>query len=153
MASDAIGLDRISRVVGYKVTKGNFATTTQNLPQRIAIFAEANEANQADLSVEAQEVTSAKQAGVLFGYGSPIHQIMRILRPFSGDGVGGIPTIVYPQAKAVGASAKRITVTPVGVATASGTHLLIVNGRTSVDGSVYAINIESGDTVADVTQK
>jgi phage tail sheath gpL-like len=153
MTSDAIGQERVSRVVGYKLKKGNIATTSQNLPQRIAIFAEVNSDNQATFSLEPQEVTSAKQAGALFGYGSPIHQKMRILRPNSGDGVGGIPTIVFPQQEAPGASAKTITVTPVGVATASGTHYLIVNGRNGVDGVPYAINIESGDTVADVTQK
>lgn len=61
----AVGNERISKIVGYQITKGNFANATSNLPQRIAVFAEANEANQATLSTAATEVTSAQQAGTL----------------------------------------------------------------------------------------
>lgn len=149
----AVGTERISKIVGYIIRKGDFSESNPNLPQRIAILAEANEANQADLDVAAKQITSAQQAGEEYGYGSPIYNIMRILRPRSGDGVGGIPTIVYPQAKAVGAAAKVITVTPTGVATGNGTHTLKIAGRTNVDGEFYDINIEEGDTVADVTAK
>jgi phage tail sheath gpL-like len=149
----AVGSERISKIVGYIIRKGDFSESNPNLPQRIAILAEANEANQASLDTSAKQITSAQQAGELYGYGSPIHMIMRILRPKSGDGVGGIPTIVYPQAKAVGSAAKVITVTPTGVATGNGTHTLRIAGRTNVDGIFYDINIEEGDTVADITAK
>lgn len=151
--SNAIGAERISRILGYIIKKGNFATSSPNLPQRIAIFAEANTANQSGLDNDGTEITSAKQAGDIYGYGSPIHGIMRILRPQSGEGVGGIPTIVFAQTQAVGASSKKITVTPVGVATGSGTHYIKIAGRTAIDGVAYAINIEADDTVADITQK
>ncbi len=153
MTSNAIGSDRISRIVGYLLKKGDFRRSSPNLPQRIAIIGEANHANQATLSTAAQEVTSAKQAGELYGYGSPIHIMMRILRPNNSDGVGGIPTIVYPQAAAVGATAKVITVTPVGTANANGTHYLVIAGRDGVDGVPYEVNISSGDTVAIISQK
>ena len=43
MSSDAVGTERISSVVGYKLVGGNFATTSPNLPQRIALIGEANE--------------------------------------------------------------------------------------------------------------
>jgi phage tail sheath gpL-like len=153
MASNAIGQERISRIVGYVIKKGNFATTSPNLPHRIAIFAEANDANQSTLVTDPTEVTSARQAGDLYGYGSPIYTLMRILRPISGDGVGGIPTIVFAQAKQPGAAAKRMTITPVGVATANGTHYVIIAGRNNVDGVPYAINIVSGDTVSIINGK
>jgi phage tail sheath gpL-like len=153
MASDAVGLDRISRVVGYKIKKGNFNQSSPNLPQSIAIFAEANEANQADLETDPVQVLNARQAGELYGYGSPIHMIMRILRPISGDGVGGIPTVVYAQAKAVGAAQKILTIEPSGVATGNGVHTVLIGGRTSLDGVPYDINIEEGDTIADITAK
>lgn len=153
MISDAIGLERISRIVGYKIKKGDFRSSSPNLPQRIVIIGEANDANQGALDTDPVEVLSAKQAGEEYGYGSPIHAIMRILRPVTNDGVGSIPTIVIAQAAAVGAAFKVITVTPSGVATGNGTHYLKIAGRTSVDGSVYAINVETGDTVADINQK
>lgn len=151
--STAIGSERVAKVVGYVIRKGDFRESSPNLPQRIAIIGEANEANQAGLSTDPVEILSAKQAGDLYGYGSPIHMAMRILRPITSDGVGGIPTIVYPQAKASGASAKVFRITPVGTATANGTHFIKIAGRIGVDDGIYALNIVSGDTVDDLTQK
>lgn len=149
----AIGTELISKIVGYVITKGDFGETTPNLPQRVAILAEANEDNQADLDTTGKQITTAQQAGDLYGYGSPIHRIMSILRPSSGAGIGGIPTIVYPQAKASGATAKIITVTPSGVATGNGTHTLLISGRKGLEGQFYDINIETGDTTDDITAK
>lgn len=152
MASDAVGSERISKIVGYKITKGNFSNVTPNLPQRIAILGEANNANQATLDTAATEITSAQQAGEKYGYGSPIYHIMRILRPNSG-GVGGIPTVVYAQEEAGGASYKVIDVTPTGTATGNGTHTVNIAGRTGLDGTSYDINVETGDTASDITEK
>ena len=90
VTSDAVTLDRVSRIIGYKLTTGNFATTTPNLPQRIAILAEANEANQTDLVTDPYQIISATDAGKKYGYGSPIHMIARILLPKFGGGVAGI---------------------------------------------------------------
>lgn len=153
MISDAISQDRISRIVGYDLKKGNFNTTSPNLPQRIAIFAEANEANQSTLDTDGNIITSAKQAGELYGYGSPMHIIARVLFPIYSNGVGGIPVVAYAQPKAVGAAAKILSITPSGVATANGTHYLVIAGRKSLDGVSYAINILKGDTTADITEK
>jgi len=153
MASDAVGLERISRIVGYKLTKGDFSNSTPNLPMRVAILAEANAANQSGLDTDATEITSAAQAGNLYGFGSPIYHIMRILRPVFGGGIGGIPTIVYAQAEASGASAKVLEVTPSGVATGNGTHTLKIGGRAGVDAEFYDISIVTGDTTDDITAK
>ncbi len=153
MVSDAVGPERVSRILGYKLKKGTSNLSSPNLPHRIAILGEANHSNQGSLSLVAKELTSAKQAGDLYGYGSPIHLSMLILRPSSGDGVGGIPVIAYPQAEVGGATAKVMTVTPVGVATGNGTHYLIIAGRNGVNGVPYALNIEKDDTVADINQK
>jgi len=149
MASDAVGLELISKVVGYKITKGDFKTTSPNLPIKIAVLAEANTANQTNLDTDGQEITSAKKAGELFGYGSPLYHILRILKPFSGGGIGGISLVVYPQAEAAGATSKKYDITPTGTANANGTHFINVAGRTAVDGQAYSVNISSGD-VADV---
>lgn len=153
MASDAVGIDRLSRILGYKLKKGDFRLTSPNLPQRIAVIGEANEANQTGLVTAETLVTSAQQAGTLYGYGSPIYHIMRILKPLRSDGVGGIPVYVYAQAKASGAAAKVIDITPTGTATGNGTHRLVINGRDNIDGVSYDINILEGDTAADVSAK
>lgn len=144
--STAVGLERLSRISGYNIKKGFFSNQTQNLPQIIAVFGEANTANQSGLTTDKVEVTSASEAAELFGYGSPIHSIMRILRPISGDGVGGIPTIVFPQISAGGATATEREWTVVGTATANATHTVVVNGRTSVDFQTYAYDVAIGDT-------
>jgi len=144
--STAVGLERLSRVSGYKIKKGFFTNETPNLPQIIAVFGEANTANQSGLTVAQKEVTSAKEAAELFGYGSPIHQQMRILRPLSGDGVGGIPTVVFPQITAGGATATEREWTVTGTATGNATHYVIVNGRNGLDFQFYSYNVVSGDT-------
>lgn len=143
--STAVGLERISRVSGYKIGKFQ-SNSTENLPQLIAVFGEANTANQSGLTTTKKEVTSAKEAGELYGFGSPIHQIMRILRPVSGDGVGGIPTIVFPQITDGAATATTREWTVTGTATANATHYVIVNGRDNVDFQSYAFSVVSGDT-------
>jgi len=144
--STAVGLERKSRVSGYKIKKGFFTNETQTLPQIIAVFGEANTANQSGLSTTKKEVTSAKEAAELYGYGSPIHQQMRILRPVSGDGVGGIPTIVFPQLTDGGATATTREWTVTGTATGNATHYVVVNGRDTLDFQTYAFNVVSGDT-------
>jgi phage tail sheath gpL-like len=151
--SDAVGSERISRVVGYKIEKGDFSTTTMNLPRKIAIFAEGNTANQADFDTTPKVITSAAQAGKLYGFGSPIYSIMRILRPVFGGGIGGIPTVVFPQKEAVGSTNKQISITPVGTATGNGTHYIKIAGRDNVDAEFYAVPILKDDTTADITAK
>lgn len=151
--STSVGLDRLSRVSGYTVKKGVFNNDTQNLPQVIAIFGEANTANQSGLTVTKREVTSASEAAELYGYGSPIHSVMRILRPNSGDGVGGIPTVVFPQLTDSGATATTRVWTVVGTATANATHTVVVNGRTNLDFQEYSFDVVVGDTATIVAGK
>jgi phage tail sheath gpL-like len=151
--STAVGLERRSRVSGYKIKKGFFSNETENLPQIIAIFGEANSANQAGLTTDKVEVTSAQEAADKFGYGSPIHQVMRILRPIGSNGVGGIPTIVFPQVSDVGASATVREWTVTGPATANATHTVVINGRSGVDNQTYRFSVSTGDTDAQIATK
>jgi len=151
--SDAVTLERISKVVGYKLKKGDFSVKSPNLPQRIALFGEANNANQAGLDLNGTQITTAKQAGDLYGYGSPIYSMMRILKPVSGDGVGGIPIIVYPQAEAGGAVASVRTIGITGTATKTTSHSLIINGRDRIDGARYDFVINEGDTDAEIVPR
>lgn len=140
MPSNAVGLDLISRVVGYKVTKGDFRTVAPNLPQRIAILGEANENKQSGLTTTPVELKSAKEAGEIFGYGSPIHMAMRILKPLQSDGIGGIPVVAYPQLQAAGATATTIESNKISSQFAVGSKIEIsIAGRDSLDGKSYSI--------------
>lgn len=151
--STAVGVDRLSRTTGYALQRGRFNNDTPYLPQRIAILGEANSANQVGLTIDPREVTSANEAGELFGFGSPIHSVMRILRPMSGDGVGGIPTIIYPQISDVGATATVREWTVTGTATGNTTHTVIINGRNSLDFKSYDFNVATGDTPTVIAAK
>jgi len=152
--STAVGLERVSACIGYALSKGQFNTIGANVPQRIAILCEGNTANQGTMTDGiGVEVTSAQQAGTLFGFGSPAYHIMRILRPLSGGGVGGIPTVIYPQLEASGAAAMVKTVTVTGTATGIATHTIVIGGRRSLDGASYDIQIANGDTPTAIAAK
>jgi len=151
--STAIGQDRRSRVSGYKIKKGFFSNETDNLPQIVVVLGEANLANQGSLSLTAKEITTADQAGQLYGYGSPIHQMMRILRPVGSDGIGGIPTIVIPQESDESATQTTIVFTVTGTATTSATHNLVIAGRSSLDFTPYTFNVVTGDTPTAIALK
>lgn len=152
MISDAVAINRVSRIVGYKITKGNFQTVSPNLPQRIAVFGEANHANQGTLDLTPKQITSVKQAGTLYGYGSPIYHMIRILVPSNGGGAQ-CPVWVYPQAEAVGAKSKNLALTVTGTASDSGKHTLVIGGREIMEGLAYDVEIESGDTPTVIHQK
>lgn len=151
--SNAVGSERIGKVVGYKLTKGFFQEDTPNLPQRVAILAEANLANQGTLDTDAKEITSAQEAGEAYGFGSPIHNIMRILRPVNGGGIAGIPTIVYPQIEPGAAVAATKTITVTGAATGNGTHTVVIAGRKGIDGESYSFPVVDLDTPTAIATK
>ena len=151
--STAVGTDRISRTSGYKIKKGFFGNTPPNLPQRIAVLGEANTANQAGLDTDGKEITSAKEAAELYGYGSPLHQMFRILRPISGEGVGGIPTVAYPQVSDVAAAATEHEWTVTGTATANAVHTILIAGRSSVDFMEYKYSVVIDDTPTAIATK
>jgi phage tail sheath gpL-like len=155
MASNAVGQERVSAVVGYKITKGNFSESTPNLPQAIDVFCEANTANQSgiDFATDRTEFTTLQKIGEKFGYGSPAYLICRILRPIGGVGVGGIPVYINPQEEANGATAKVVEISATGTATGNGTHYVKIAGRATLDGQSYAITIAEGDTTADIAAK
>ena len=151
--STAVGLERKSRTSGYKINKGFFDNDTPNLPQLIAVLGEANSANQGSLDTDPYEVTSAKEAAERYGYGSPLHQMFRILRPLSGEGVGGIPTIAFPQTSDAGATPTVNEWTLTGTATANATHRFVIGGRTSLDFQEYSYSVATGDTATAVAAK
>jgi phage tail sheath gpL-like len=145
----SVGLEIVARVVGYEQEPGDFSESSPNLPIRVGIPVEANEAQQEDLDPATPvQITSVAQAAAVCGWGSPAHQVAKILFPRSGGGIGGIPVFLYPQAKAVGSTAKVMQIAVTGTATGNGTHYVLVAGRDNVEGSYYAVNIVEGDTAA-----
>lgn len=152
--SDAIGLELLSHIVGLKIIKEDFSEVSRNLPQSLLILCEGNDANQATLPDQKFQITSAKQAADKCGFGSPAHILARILfPPLGGGGIGGIPVYIHPQPAAVGAVSQKFEITPTGVATKSGTHYVVINGRKGIDGQFYKIAVVEGDTTADITGK
>lgn len=145
--STAVALNRVSRVLGYSIQKGFYNPTSPNLPQRIAILGEANHANQSNFTADTPvQITSAGQAAVLFGWGSPIHIQARILFPVNGGGVS-CPVYVYPQAE--GSNVAQISTLTVGGASTSatsGTLYVLVSGRSDIDGVSYAVPITAGQS-------
>jgi phage tail sheath gpL-like len=144
--STAVGTDRVSKIVGYEVRKGFFQDDTPNLPQRVAILGQANTDKQTGLSTAPRQVTSEAEVGQIYGFGSMIHIMMRIIRSRLGDALGGIPTIIYPQAAPVGGAARILHVVATGNATVDQTILVKVNGRSFLDGDSLQVRINTGDT-------
>ena len=152
--STAVDQTRVSRVIGYKLKPGNFTQVTPYLPQRIAVFGEANAANQATLDTDPYEFISSNEVGEKYGYGSPLHQIARILRPISGNPLGGVPTVVYPQESDGGAtvSVYKLGVVIAATVTENATHKIIINGRDNIDGVSYSFTVTTGEDATAVRQ-
>lgn len=150
--STAVDLNRVSAITGYKIDASLEGIAAGNLPQRIGILAEANAVNQSGLP-NSLNFTTAKEVGDICGYGSPAYLIARILRPVSGDKLGGIPTVIYPVAEAAGATQTTSTITITGTATKTVTHKVKLNGRDQLDGTTYSFVVETGDTNAEISQK
>lgn len=153
--STAIDLTRVSRAVGYKVKSGIFSPSTPYLPQRIAVLAEANAANQSGLDENPIEFINAAEVAEKAGYGSPAYQIARILRPVTGNVLGGIPTVMYliPSDGGATQAVFKLGVTVATTVTENATHKLIINGRNSIDGKAFTYNVVKGEDAAAVRAK
>lgn len=154
--STALSQELVTRAIGYKLKPGNFNPTTPYLPQRIAVLGEGNTANQGTMvDGVAFEFISAKEVADEFGFGSPLHQMARILRPLSGNPLGGIPTVIYPQLEAGAATAGilKMGITIATTVTENATHKLIINGRDNIDGKFYSYSVVAGEDAAAVRQK
>jgi phage tail sheath gpL-like len=124
--STAIDPTRVSSVIGYALDKGFEGVTGGFLPQRIAIIAEANTANQAGLKTKLV-FTSADEVALECGYGSPAHLAAKRIRGNALD-VGGVSTVVYPLPENVAAVTQEDSITVTGTASKSATQFIIVAG-------------------------
>lgn len=150
--STAVDLGRVSAIVGYEIKASQAGIGATFLPQAIAVLAEASTSNQGTMP-PTLSFTSAKEVGNAYGYGSNAYAIARILRPVSGDVLGGIPTIIHAVAEAAGATATVITKSITGTATKNVTHGMLINGRASLDSQPYTFAVALGDQKAEIAVK
>lgn len=144
--SNAISQDAVSNVTGFALGFKDFGVSGRNLPQAIAILSPVSTAKQSLITGNVPiEFTDAKSVLNQLGM-CPAFQMMRILRPFSGGGVGTIKTHVFPILDAVGAGASSgsiaVTMTK---ATKSTTHNVKFNGRASIDGKNFSFVVNKDD--------
>lgn len=142
--STAVDPSAVARVVGIETRFRDLrGGNVLYLPQRVAVIGQGSTA--ATFSTDKVQVTSAQQAGELFGFGSPIHLAVRQLLPVNGDGVGSIPVTVYPLDDAGGSAAAVGSIAPTGSQTAASTIVVRVNNIDS-----QPVTIAAGTSVASV---
>jgi phage tail sheath gpL-like len=138
----------IARVVGITSEFRDLrAGNVQYLPQRIAVVAQGATAS-AGYSMAKWTATSANDAGARYGYGSPIHLILRELLPVSGDGIGTIPVDVFPLEDHASGVAADGSVTPSGTATKTATYYARLGGVLSEPFSVASGSVVAATVIA-----
>lgn len=143
MVSTAIDPSAVARVVGIETKFVNLRSGIAFLPQRIALIGQGNSAT--TYSTDKRAVTSAAQAGSIYGFGSPIHLAVRQLLPANGDGVGTIPVTVYPLVDDASGVAAAGSIDVSGSPTGSASYRVIVNNIRS-----EAFVVTSASTLAQI---
>lgn len=143
--STAIDSSAVARVVGIQTNYQDFsAGGITQLPQRIMLAAQGSTASA--YSADKRQITSAVEAGQVYGFGSPIHLAALQLLPVNGDGVGGVPVTVYPLEDDGSGVAAVGDITPVVAQTEAAQYVVRING---IDSAAFVIAV--GAAVADVT--
>lgn len=146
MVSTAVAPSAVARVVGIKTEFVRLQQGITFLPQRVAVIGQGNTAT--TFSTTKQQVTSAAQAGSLYGFGSPVYQAVRQLLPPNGDGVGSIPVTVYPLEDDGSGVAATGDITPGGTPTETQTYRARINNILSEQ-----ITLSSSDSLSNVVTK
>lgn len=142
--STAVAQSAVARVVGIKtIFKDLRSGNILFLPQRIAVVGQG--ASLAVYDTTKRQVTSAFEAGTLYGFGSPIHLAVLQLLPVNGDGVGTLPVTIYPLDDDGSGAASAGDITPGGAPTIAASYLVRVN---NIDSEEFVISV--GDSVADI---
>lgn len=117
----------VARVLGLQGTfKDLRIGSILNLQQRIVVLAQG--ASDVVYSAAKWTATTAAAAGARYGYGSPIHLILRELLPVNGDGVGTIQIDVLPLSDAGGGSAPAVgTITVSGTQTTAASYRVVIS--------------------------
>ena len=138
----------VARVVGITTEFRDLrAGNVRFLPQRIAVIAQGATAS-AGYSLAKWTATSANDAGARYGYGSPVHLILRELLPANGDGVGTIPVDCFPLNDHASGVAAAGTVTPSGTATKTATYYARVGGVLSEPFTIAAGSVVAATVIA-----
>lgn len=134
-----------SGVIGYEL-RGIIANLPpKNLPQYAVVLAEANTANQADLT--ALDFTSSDEVAQRFGYGSPAHLMaIRMRNPLS-DVLGSIKTVVIPCEENASATAGTAGITVTGTVSKTSAATLYINSQ------AYGFAVIKDETAAEVAAK
>lgn len=142
--STAVDISAVARVVGIKtVFKDLREGGILFLPQRVAVIGQGN--SLAVYDTTKRQVTSAVEAGNLYGFGSPIHLAVRQLLPVNGDGVGTIPVTIYPLEDAATGVEADGKIVPVVAQTETAQYRVLIN---NIRSEAFVISV--GDTLADV---
>ena len=140
----AVSPSSVGRVVGIStVVKQIGARPVFLLPQKIAVVGQGNTA--AVYATTKKQVLSAQDAAETYGFGSPIHLVVRELLPINGDGVGDIPVTIYPLVDDGSGVAATGDVTATGTSTEAGVVRVKINNILS-----EAIVIASGEDGIDL---
>lgn len=135
--STAIDQSSIARVVGIKTAFKNLrGANTVFLPQRVIVVGQGNSA--AVYSNDKRQVTSAYEAGSLYGFGSPVHLATKQLLPENGDGVGSIPVTIYPLDDHGSGTTSTGKIVAAGTQTQNGEYYVSVNNIRSESFSIVA---------------
>ena len=100
--------------------------TAFRLPQKIAVVGQGT--TLAVYSLLAQKITSAAQAGTIYGFGSPFGLVAKMLFPANGDGVGQIPVTFYPLDDDGSGVVAAGDITPSGTQTGAASYHVECNG-------------------------
>ena len=131
----------ISRVVGVEMTYKSFSKNgAQLLPQRLAVFGQANEGVSYPNEKYEGEGSAAAVAN-RFGWGSPLHLAALQLYPENGTGAS-FPVDFIPVEAGAGANAAVGGITITGDATANG------SGKIYIGGKKCEFSVSKGDTAA-----
>lgn len=125
--STAVDLSAVARVLGVKTEFVDLRSGgVVVLPQRIAVIAQGR--SDSVYSLTKRRVTSAGEAGSVYGFGSPIHLAVRQLLPVNGDGVGTVPVTIYPLEDDANAEPAVAEITPTGSATETAAYSVTIGG-------------------------
>jgi phage tail sheath gpL-like len=118
-----------ARQVGITTTYRSLRSGTfENLPQRIALFAQGATAS-VGFSTAKWTAPSPEEAATRYGVGSPIHNALLGLMPPEGGGIGSIPVDVFPLVDGTTAAAGEIVAS--GTALANKDYVARIGGITS----------------------
>lgn len=130
MISTAVPQSARSRALGIKVEFSNFQRgQVAFTPQSVAVVGQGRD--DCVYSDQSRTITTAAEAGRVYGFGSPIHLAVLELLPENGQGVASIPVTVYPLDKNISGTKSTATICIFNSATDSHSINIRIGGVSS----------------------